>query len=104
MKHLSIAEALREGIAEDMRRDPSVFDPWPKYSDRQADTHHLASDGNCILYYSHPQHPSSTFVAGKAVAIVLAEGDPATADVFSPFDFTGDAFVAGGRLGTRLGS
>ena len=25
MKRLSIAESLREGIAEEMRRDPSVF-------------------------------------------------------------------------------
>jgi hypothetical protein len=74
------------------------------WEDRQADIRHLASDGNCILYYSHPQHPSSTFAAGKAVEIVLSEADPATADVFSPFDFTGDAFSAGGRLGTSLGS
>ena len=74
------------------------------WEDRQAYMRHLASDGNCIVYYSHPQHPSSTFVAGKAVAIVLSEADPAPADAFSPFDFTGDAFGAGGRLGTRLGS
>jgi hypothetical protein len=94
MKHPNIAESLREDLAEDMRRDPSVLDLWPKQSDRQADMRHLASDGKRVLFYSHPQHPSSTFAAGKAVAIVLSEADPATADVFSPFDFTGDAFGA----------